>query len=59
MGRSGDALKEGRGASILHGKVDVLFNLVGEGGYVSKVNNAVVLFIGDGKGERAVSFFHG
>ena len=59
MGRSGDTFKEGRGASILHGKVDILFNLVSEGGYVSEVDDAVVLRIGDGKGERTVSFFHG
>ena len=59
MGRSGDPFKEGRGASILHGKVDILFDLVSEGGYVSEVDNAVVLRIGDGKGERTVSFFHG
>ena len=59
MGRSGDTFKEGRGASILHGKVNILFDLVSEGGYVSEMDNAVVLCIGDGKGERAVSFFHG
>ena len=43
--------KEGRGASILHGKVDVLFDFVGEGGYIGEVDNVVVLRIGDGKGE--------
>ena len=59
MGRSGDAFKEGRGASILHGKVDIFFDLVSEGGYIGEVDNVVVLHIGDGKGERAVSFFHG
>ena len=59
MGGSGDAFEEGRGASILHGKVDIFFDLVSEGRYICEVNNAVVLRIGDGKGERTVSFFHG
>ena len=59
MGRSGDAFKEGRGAGILHGKVDIFFNLVSEGGYVSEVDDAVVLCIGDGQGEQTVGFFHG
>ena len=59
MGRSGDAFKEGRGASILHGKVNVLFDFVSEGGYVGEVDDAVVFRIGDGKGECTVSFFHG
>ena len=59
MGRSGDAFEEGRGASILHGKVDVVLDFVGEGGYICEMNYAVVLCIGDGKGECAVSLFHG
>ena len=59
MGRSGDAFKEGRGASILHGEVHIFLNFVSECGYVCKMNDTVVLRIGDGKGERAVSLFHG
>ena len=51
MGRGGDAFKEGRGASILHCKVDILFNFVSEGRYVHEMNDAVVFRIGDGKGE--------
>ena len=51
MSRSSDAFKEGRGTSVLHGKVDVFFDLVCEGGYVCEVDNAVVLHIGDEKGE--------
>ena len=59
MGRSGDAFKEGRGVSILHGKVDILFDFVSEGGYIGEVDDVVVFRIGDGKGEYTVSFFHG
>ena len=59
MGRSGDAFKEGWRASILHGEVDVFLDFVSEGGYVCEMDDAVVLCIGDGKGERAVGFFHG
>ena len=59
MGRSGDAFKEGRGVSILHGEVHIFLDFVSECGYICEVNNAVILHIGDGKGERAVSLFHG
>ena len=59
MDRRGNAFEEGRGACILHGKVDIFFNLVSEGGYVGQVDDAVVFRIGDGKGERTVGFFHG
>ena len=59
MGRGGDAFKEGRGVSILHGEVDIFFNFVSEGEYISEMNNAVAFCIGDGKGEHAVSLFHG
>ena len=59
MGRSGDAFKEGRGVCILHGKVNVFLNFISEGRYICEVDDAVVLRIGDGKGERTVSFFHG
>ena len=59
MGRSGDAFEEGRGASILHGEVHIFLDFVSECRYVCEVDDAVVLCIGDGKGERAVSFFHG
>ena len=59
MGRSGDAFKEGRGASILHSKVDVFFDFIREGGYIGEVDDAVVFRIDDGKGECTVSFFHG
>ena len=59
MGRSGNAFKEGRGASVLHGKVNVVFDFVGEGGYICEMDDAVVLCIVDGKGECTVSFFHG
>ena len=59
MGRGGDTFKERRGASILHGKVNIFFNFVSEGGYIGEMNNAAVLHIGDGKGECAVGFFHG
>ena len=59
MGRSGDAFEEGRGTSVLHGKVDVLFDFISEGRYIGEVDDAVVFCIGDGKGECAVSFFHG
>ena len=31
VGGSGNVFKEGRGASVLHGKVDVFFNFVSEG----------------------------
>ena len=34
MGRSGNAFEEERGACILHGKVDIFFDLVSKGGYV-------------------------
>ena len=59
MGRSGDAFEEGRGTSVLHGKVNVFFDFVSEGGYVGEVDDAVVFRIGDGKGECAVSILHG
>ena len=59
MGRGGNAFKEGRGTCILHGEVNVFLDFVSEGGYVGEVDDAVVFRIGDGKGERAVSFFHG
>ena len=59
MGRSGDTFKEGRGASILYGEVDILFDFVSEGGYVGEVDDAVIFCVGDGKGECTVSFFHG
>ena len=59
MGRSGDAFEEGRGASILHGEVDILFNFVSEGGYVGEVDDVVVFRIDDGEGERTVSLLHG
>ena len=59
MGRSGDAFKEGGGMSILHGKVDVFFDLVSEGGYICEVDDAVVFHIRNGEGERTVGFFHG
>ena len=59
MGRSGDAFEEGRGASILYGEVHIFLDFVSECGYVCEMNDAVVLRIGDGKGERAVSIFHG
>ena len=51
--------KEGRGTGILHGKINVIFNFVSEGRYISEVNNTVVLRIGDRKGECAVCLFHG
>ena len=59
MGGSGDAFEEGRGASILYSEVHIFLDFVGECGYVCEMNNAVVLRIGDGKGECAVSIFHG
>ena len=59
MGRSGNAFEEGRGASILHGKVHIFLDFVSERGYVREVDDAVVFRIGDGKGERAVGLFHG
>ena len=59
MGRSGDAFEEGRGASILYGEVHIFLNFVSERGYVCEMDAAVVLRIGDGKGECAVSVFHG
>ena len=59
MGRSGDAFEERRGASILHGEVDIFLDFVSEGGYVGEVDVAIVFCIGDGEGECAVSFFHG
>ena len=59
MGRSGDAFKEGRGASILYGEVHIFLDFVSECGYVCEMDDAVVLRIGDGKGECAVSIFHG
>ena len=59
VSRSGDTFEEGRWASILHGKVDIFFDFVGEGGYICEMDNAVVFRIGDGKGECAVSIFHG
>ena len=59
MGRSGDAFEEGRGASILYGEVHIFLDFVSECRYVCEMNDAVVLCIGDGKGERAVSIFHG
>ena len=59
MGRSGDVFKEGRGASILYGEVHIFLDFVSECGYVCEMNDAVVLRIGDGKGKRAVSLFHG
>ena len=59
MGRSGDAFEEGRGASILYGEVHIPFDFVSEGGYVGEVDNAIIFCVGDGKGERAVSLFHG
>ena len=59
MGRSGDAFEEGRGTSILYGEIHIFLDFVGERGYVCEMNDAVVLRIGDGKGERAVSVFHG
>ena len=59
MGRSGDVFKEGGGTSVLHGEVNIAFNLVGEGGYVCEVDDAVVFHVGDGKGECAVGVFHG
>ena len=34
MGGSGNAFEEGRGVCILHGKVDILLDLVSKGGYV-------------------------
>ena len=59
MGRSGDAFEEGRGASILYGEVHIFLDFVSECGYVCEMNDAVVLRISDGKGECAVSIFHG
>ena len=59
MGRSGDSFEEGRGASILHGEVHVFLDFVSECGYVCEMDDAVVFRIGNGEGERAVSFFHG
>ena len=59
MGRSGDAFEEGRGVGILYGKVHIFLDFVSECRYVCEVDDAVVLRIGDGKGERAVSIFHG
>ena len=59
MGRSGDAFEEGRRASILYGEVYILLDFVGECRYVCEMNDAVVLRIGDGKGECAVGIFHG
>ena len=59
MGRSGDAFEEGRGASILYGEVHIFLDFVSERGYVCEMDDAVVLRISDGKGERAVSVFHG
>ena len=59
MGRSGNAFEEGRGACILHGKVNIFFDLVSKGRYVGEVDDAVVFLIGDREGERTVSFLHG
>ena len=59
MGRGGDAFEEGRGVSILYSKVHIFLDFVSERGYICEMNDAVVLRIGDGKGERAVSIFHG
>ena len=59
MGGSGDSFEEGRGASILHGEVHIFLDFVSECGYICEMDDAVVFRIGDGKGERAVSFFHG
>ena len=59
MGRSGDLFEEGRGASILHGEVHIFLDFVSECGYVCEMDDVVVFRIGDGKGECAVSFFHG
>ena len=59
MGRSGDAFEEGRGASILYGEVHIFLDFVSKCGYICEMNDAVVLRIGDGKGECAVSVFHG
>ena len=59
MDRSGNTFEEGRGACILHGKVDIFFDLISKGGYVGEVDDAVVFRIGDGKGECAVGVFHG
>ena len=59
MGRSGDSFEEGRGASILHGEVHVFLDFVSECGYICEMDDAVVFCIGNGEGERAVSFFYG
>ena len=59
MDRGGDTFEEGRGASILDCEVHIFFDFVSEGGYICEMNDAVVLHIGDGKGECAVSIFHG
>ena len=50
--------REGGRASCM-ARSHVLFNFVSEGGYVGEMDNVVVFCIGDGKGECAVSFFHG
>ena len=59
MGRGGDAFEEGRGASILDGEVHIFLDFVSESGYICEMDDAIVLHIGDGEGERAVSVFHG
>ena len=43
----------------MYGEVHIFLDFVSERGYVCEMDDAVVLRIGDRKGERAVSVFHG